>query len=299
MISPYQKILNAAWRSHKKKRADAPTVISTFAGCGGSSLGYSMAGFKELLAVEWDKGAAENFKLNFPNVPLLVEDITKLTAKRCLEITELKKGELDLLDGSPPCQGFSTANRNWKKDDTRNFLFYAFAKLIQGLQPKIFVMENVAGVIKGKNRLIFREIMRSLRRCGYRVSCRLIETQWFQVPQIRKRLIWIGVRENLKISIDAEFLISNPITVRQALEGVPDGLHYHPISGESGEIVKKMRAGKSGSEVAGKNRYFNWLRASWDSPCPTIIKCVRMIIHPSRDDRFTIPELKRLSSFPD
>jgi DNA (cytosine-5)-methyltransferase 1 len=88
-----------------------PTVISTFAGCGGSSLGYKMAGFKELLAVEWDNNAVETFKLNFPSIPVYHGDIAKLTGKKCMELAGIRKGELDVLDGSPPCQGFSTAGK--------------------------------------------------------------------------------------------------------------------------------------------------------------------------------------------
>ena len=82
-----------------------PTVISTFAGCGGSSLGYQWAGFNELLAIEWEKNAVETFKLNFPNIPIWQKDITKVKGKDILKFLKLKKGELDVLDGSPPCQG--------------------------------------------------------------------------------------------------------------------------------------------------------------------------------------------------
>ena len=86
-----------------------PTVISTFAGCGGSSLGYQMAGYRELLAVEWDDNAVETFRLNFPDVPVYHGDIAALSVEECLSLAGLKSGELDVFDGSPPCQGFSTA----------------------------------------------------------------------------------------------------------------------------------------------------------------------------------------------
>jgi DNA (cytosine-5)-methyltransferase 1 len=81
-----------------------PTVISTFAGCGGSSLGYKLAGFKELLAVEWDDNAAETFRLNFPDMPVYHGDICKLTGAECMRLAGLSgPGVLDVLDGSPPC----------------------------------------------------------------------------------------------------------------------------------------------------------------------------------------------------
>lgn len=99
----YLDILEAAWLDHLKPREpDAPTVISTFAGGGGSSLGYSMAGYRELLAVEWDNNAVETFRLNFPDVPVYHGDITKLSVEECLKLAGIEPGELDLLEGSPP-----------------------------------------------------------------------------------------------------------------------------------------------------------------------------------------------------
>ena len=97
-------------------------MISLFAGCGGSSLGYSMAGYRELLAVEWDDHAVETFKLNFPDVPVWHGDIAELSVEECLRLAGLRPGQLDVLDGSPPCQGFSTAGKR-KIDDGRNQLF--------------------------------------------------------------------------------------------------------------------------------------------------------------------------------
>jgi DNA (cytosine-5)-methyltransferase 1 len=196
-IEDYPAHLRACWQEHLKPREpDAPTVISLFAGCGGSSLGYSMAGYRELLAVEWDDHAVETFKLNFPDVPVWHGDIAKLSVEECLRITGLKPGELDVLDGSPPCQGFSTAGKR-KMDDGRNQLFREYVRLLRGLQPKVLVMENVSGMVKGKMKLIFADIMRELKASGYRVSARLMNAMYFGVPQSRERMIFIGVREDI------------------------------------------------------------------------------------------------------
>ena len=98
-IADYPAHLEAAWQDHLKPREpDAPTVISLFAGCGGSSLGYSMAGYRELLAVEWDDHAIETFKLNFPDVPVWQGDIADLSVEECLRITGLQPRQLDVLD---------------------------------------------------------------------------------------------------------------------------------------------------------------------------------------------------------
>lgn len=198
-IDDYPAYLEAAWREHLQPKPDnAPTVISLFAGCGGSSLGYSMAGFKELLAVEWDDNAVETFKLNFPGVPVYHGDIAKLSVDGCLQITGLKPGELDILDGSPPCQGFSTAGKR-QLDDPRNQLFREYVRLLRGLKPKVFIMENVSGMVKGVMKLVFVEILKELKASGYKVSARLLNAMYFGVPQSRQRMIFVGVREDLGI----------------------------------------------------------------------------------------------------
>jgi len=175
-----------------------PTVISLFAGCGGSSLGYQMAGFKELLAVEWDDNAVETFKLNFPNVPVYHGDIAKLTSNECMKLAGIKRGELDILDGSPPCQGFSTAGKR-KFDDPRNSLFMEYARLLNDLQPKVFIMENVTGIIKGYMKQAYLQIIKTLRECGYNAKGEVLNAMYYNVPQSRERVIIIGVRKDLGI----------------------------------------------------------------------------------------------------
>jgi DNA (cytosine-5)-methyltransferase 1 len=175
-----------------------PTVISLFAGCGGSSLGYQMAGFKELLAVEWDDNAVETFRLNFPDVPVYHGDIAKLTGAECMRLAGIKSGELDCLDGSPPCQGFSTAGKR-KFNDPRNSLFREYARLLKELQPKTFVMENVTGMIKGCMKQAYLQIIKTLRECGYQAKGEVLNAMYYNVPQSRERVIIIGVREDLGI----------------------------------------------------------------------------------------------------
>ena len=203
-IDDYPAFLEACWQEHLKPKAeDAPTVISLFAGCGGSSLGYSMAGYRELLAVEWDDNAVETFRLNFPDVPVYHGDIAELSVEECMRLAGLSgPGELDILDGSPPCQGFSTAGKR-RMDDGRNQLFREYVRLLRGLKPKVLVMENVSGMVKGKMRLIFVDILRELKASGYYVSVRLMNAMYFGVPQSRQRMIFIGVREDLWRCIQA------------------------------------------------------------------------------------------------
>ena len=111
-----------------------PKVISTFSGCGGSSYGYKLAGYEVLLAVEMDTHAVATYQRNFPDTPIYYGDIHKLSVEKVLETTGLIPGELDLFDGSPPCQGFSTAGA---RDfcDTKNQLYHEYVRLLRGLYP--------------------------------------------------------------------------------------------------------------------------------------------------------------------
>ena len=161
-----------------------------------------MAGYRELLAVEWDDHAVETFKANFPDVPVFHGDIAKLSVEEALRITGLQPGELDVLDGSPPCQGFSTAGKR-KMDDGRNQLSREYIRLLRGLQPKVLIMENVSGMVKGKMKLIFVEILKELKASGYHVSARLMNAMYYGVPQSRQRMIFVGVREDLWNSIQS------------------------------------------------------------------------------------------------
>ena len=194
-----------------------PTVVSLFAGCGGSSLGYKQAGYDVRLAVEWDTGAADVYRRNFPSTNVFEGDIADLTAEEALRVTALEPGELDVLDGSPPCQGFSTAGKR-KFADTRNRLFEEYVRMVEVFKPRMLVMENVSGLRKGKMKLIFAEMTRALKDAGYKVSCRELNASWYGVPQDRRRLIWVGVRQDLAaMPGHPEPTVTVPVSAGQAL----------------------------------------------------------------------------------
>ena len=194
-----------------------PTIVSLFAGCGGSSLGYKQAGYDVRLAVEWDTGAADVYRRNFPETNVFEGDIADLTAEEALRITALEPGELDVLDGSPPCQGFSMAGKR-KFSDTRNRLFEEYVRMVEVFRPKTLVMENVSGLRKGKMKLIFAEMTKALKDTGYKVSCRELNAWWYGVPQDRRRLIWVGVREDLAaLPGHPEPTVTVPVSAGRAL----------------------------------------------------------------------------------
>ena len=308
----YSEVLNQAWQDHlAPKSPQSPTVISTFSGCGGSSLGYTMAGFRELLAVEWDEHAVKTFKANFPHVPVFRGDIAQLSVEQCLNMAGIDAGELDLFEGSPPCQGFSTSGKR-KFSDNRNQLFREYVRLLRGLQPKMVLMENVSGMVKGKMKLIFAEILRELKACGYQVSARLLNASHYGVPQARERMIFIGVRNDLGIAPSHPLGRLALITVKEALRDCAPS-EIVPLTGKNLAKMQLLRPGANAKEkeraslaVFGKVSGFTLLRIKWHAPAPTILKTVSVsptfgagLIMPDSDRYLSIAELKRLGSFPD
>lgn len=300
-VADYPAHLESCWREHLAPRGeDAPTVVSTFAGAGGSSLGYSMAGFRELLAVEWDDNAVATFKANFPGVPVYHGDIAKLSVDQALSMSGLKPGELDVFDGSPPCQGFSAAGKRIM-DDPRNQLFREYVRLLAGLRPKVFVMENVSGMVKGKMRLIFVDILRELKACGYTVSARLLNAMYFGVPQSRERMIFIGVRDDLGIAPTHPGAMAYPVVVRGALCGVPTEPAPR-LSPGLAAIAGRIPQWGDGGDVTGLN-YFGTKRIGWERPSRAIIKEMTgrrtALIHPDEPRAVTGAEAKRIGGWPD
>ncbi len=295
-IEDYPALLNEAWaQAHAPREANAPTVISTFAGCGGSSLGYHMAGYRELLAVEWEQNAADTFRLNFPHVPLYHGDIAKLSVDECLRLAGVKPGELTVFDGSPPCQGFSTAGKR-EIGDARNQLFREYCRLLEGLRPRAFVMENVSGMVKGDFKLVFAEILRTLKRCGYRVSARLLNAMFFGVPQSRERMIFVGVREDIAREPSHPAGWSEPVAVGVAWRGIASA-HYAPVASP----LKQFRWAET---RVGSNHplRFSLARLSMDRPAPTVQKTASGsagLMHQNEPRDLSREELARLGSFPD
>jgi DNA (cytosine-5)-methyltransferase 1 len=309
------------------------TVISLFAGCGGSSLGYKLAGYKELLAIDSNKNAVETFKLNFPEVPIWQRNIAKIKGQEILDFCNTKKGDLDVLDGSPPCQGFSTAGKR-KVADSRNDLVNEYIRLVSETEPKIFIMENVSGMVKGKMKGLFIEYVKKMKELNYNVRVKLLNAKYYDVPQSRQRLIFMGVRKDLKflpifpipnkklISV-REVLPSILATRSQKINPLIDGRKpaaticascegYEIIRNEDWELeaAAKVRDTWIGEELKNireggqSKKHFSLVRAARNRPCPTIQKCygdagTAGLCHYSEDRRFTISELKRLQSFPD
>lgn len=285
------------------------TVISTFSGCGGSSLGYQLAGGKVLLAVEWDDNAVVTYRLNFPDTPIYHGDIGKLTVKECCERAGVKPGELDILDGSPPCQGFSTAGKRDFGDD-RNQLFREFARLLRGLRPKVFVMENVSGMVKGKMKLIFAECLQELKASGYKVKARLLNAMYFNVPQSRERMIFVGVRKDVGAEPGHPKARGTPTIVKDAFRGLsmtvqdPTVGHCWVDAKPGSKTLKALQVTRQGETLRG----FTMSRRLALGKVAGTIQTGGVALgypgsswpsHPTEHRGISMREAARLASFPD
>lgn len=187
-----------------------------------------MAGCKVVYANEFIPAARDTYAANMAEHTFLDgRDIRDVTPEDVLEKIGMKKGELDILDGSPPCASFSTAGnreKDWGKEkkysdgaQRSDDLFFEFARMLEGLQPRAFVAENVSGLLKGTAKGVFIEILQRLKACGYRVQVRLLDAQWLGVPQARQRTIFIGIREDLALQPEHPVPFPYRYSIRDAL----------------------------------------------------------------------------------
>lgn len=171
--------------------------IELFAGAGGLALGLEQAGFKHIGLVEFDQSAANTLICNRPQWNVLCEDVA-LTTQRDLEKEfKVKKGELDLLSGGAPCQAFSYAGKRLGLQDVRGTMFYYYATFLAKLQPKMFLFENVKGLLSHNHGKTYQTILSIFAEQGYETVHTVLNAWDFGVPQKRERLITIGVRNDL------------------------------------------------------------------------------------------------------
>ena len=211
------------------------TSIDLFSGCGGLSLGFKKAGVHSILASDIDENCKKTFVRNFPNTPFLCKDVTEIEKKEVDDI--IGPQNPDMIIGGPPCQGFSLANKNRNKiqDDPRNKLFYHFIKFINWYSPKLFVMENVKGLLSMHNGKVMDLILSEFTKAGfgYNVDYKVLKASDFGVPQNRERVIIIGFRTDLGIKPSFPIPSCNDtISVDMAISDLPKLL-----AGEGEEIM--------------------------------------------------------------
>jgi len=300
---------------------DAPVVASTFSGAGGSCYGYELAGYRVAWANEFVPAAQDTYRANHPTTILDPRDIRIVQPDEILDALGLQRGELDLFDGSPPCQSFSIAGRrekNWGKvashtdgsTQRSDDLFFEYARLVEGLQPRVFIAENVKGLTIGTAKGYFQRIHRALVECGYRVEARIVDAQWCGVPQTRARVIFQGIRADLADTTGQPLSPAWPdplpyrITTREAISNIEVELEPEVwLTGSVAENADLIPPGKTG-EAAGNNNYWGNKRLHPDRPAHAILASdggpgVCSAIHPTERRRLSIPEVRRICSFPD
>lgn len=285
------------------------TLVSTFSGAGGSCLGFRLAGFRVAYASEFVPAARDTYRANAdPSTYLDDRDIRTVTGDEIRELAGID--EVDVLEGSPPCSSFSSAGRKmrlWgqpklysgrivqRTDD----LFPEYLRLVRELRPRVAVAENVTGLVEGASRGFFLDVLRGLRAAGYRTASRVLDGQWLGVPQARQRVVFLAVREDL----ERDPIFPEPLpyrySIRDALEGVP----VEPGPSFVGYALEKewrrLRPGQKST------RYYNLVRPDPERPIATISAIsgtspgTASVTHWSEPRKLSIPELRRLSGFPD
>ncbi len=295
------------------------TAIDLFSGCGGLTLGLKQAGFKVVSAIEIDSLAAETYRVNHSGVALLNQDIRTVNVKALRSTLKFKKGDLDLLAGCPPCQGFSTLRTNNKTvavNDSRNNLMFCFLDFVREFQPKSIMMENVPGLMNG-NRIT--KFVKELETQGYFVNYRTLDVADYEVPQRRKRFILLASRKG---PVTFSLPSSKRKTVRDVLEGYEaasvskDPAHNHgeirskkilevisliPKDGGSRAALPRRLLSPCHRNTNGFKDVFG--RMKWDDVAPTITSgCVNpskgRFLHPSLNRTITVREAALLQGFP-
>jgi DNA-methyltransferase (dcm) len=311
-------------------------AIDLFAGCGGLSKGFMDAGFQIIVGVDNDKAALETFKLNHNGAVALNADLSKQATLD--EIKKIANGrEVDVVIAGPPCQGFSLSGpRNF--DDERNKLYLSVIEIVKQFNPKAFIIENVPGMARLYGGEIKDEILRRFKKMGYNIECRILCAADYGVPQIRKRLIFIGIRKDIG---DVEFpeLLFKPEeyrTCREALSDLPSrenelgseidsysceplteyqrimrkncNVLYNHVATKHTQMVKDTISlvpeggnHKNLPKGWGESRKFNeaWTRYHGDKASKTIDTGHRNHFHYEYNRVPTIRENARLQSFPD
>jgi len=284
-----------------------------FCGAGGFSLGFDKSGFQNIFSLDIQKDFCQTYKANFPKHNLIQKDIIELEREEILNL--IKDNEVDVVIGGPPCQGFSIAGNIGRKfiDDPRNRLFKEFVRVVKIANPKYFVMENVARLYTHNNHKTKEEIIEDFNKLGYKVECKILNSADYGVPQVRKRVIFLGSRVNDNITFPTK-THTNYKTVRDALENLPklnsgekSTLLNHKAMNHTAQMLHKMAFVKDGGNRESIPKDFRpksgdirkYIKYDSTKPSVTITGDMRKVFHYSQNRALTVRELARLQTFPD
>ncbi|MDV3349948.1 DNA cytosine methyltransferase [Leptothoe sp. LEGE 181152] len=300
------------------------TSIDLFAGAGGLSCGLTAEGFDVISAVEIDPVSAKSYSLNHPHTEVVVDDIRNLTGPQLLKRAGIATGELDLLTGCPPCQGFSTLRTKRitkSSEDPRNELIFEILRLVRSIRPRAVLMENVPGLAKNYR---FANFCAGLKKAGYSFDYAILNASSFGVPQRRRRLVLIAFRGQQVPKNWSDNRHFSEKHVRDAIAHLElsagssgDQLHDIPEKRTPAMMARIKATPKDGGSRRdlpedmqckchlGKEGYFDvYGRMAWDQVSPTITSgCINpskgRFLHPTADRAITLREAALLQTFPE
>ncbi len=294
------------------------TSIELFAGAGGLALGVEKAGFDNLGLIEFDKDAADTLKKNRPNWNVINDDIANISCLDLEKYFSINKGDLDLLSGGAPCQAFSYAGKRLGLEDARGTLFYHYAVFLEKLQPKMFLFENVRGLLTHNHGKTYTTMLNIFEKTGYVIDKQILNAWEHGAPQKRERLITIGIRKDLIGKIKYTFPESHKYkpVLRDVLLDCPEGpgvqygekkrkiFELVPAGGYWRDIDPKIAKEymKSCWDMEG-GRTGILRRMSLDEPSLTVLTSPSQKqterCHPLEARPFTVRENARIQTFPD
>lgn len=283
-----------------RRRKPGPVrVLSLFSGAGGLDLGFELAGAQTVVCVDNDPEACKTLRFNRPEWDVFEGDIRDYTPD---------VNSIDIVIGGPPCQGFSSAGKG-NPDDPRNFLWREYFRVVEAVRPRAMVLENVSALTHGRNGDHLNGIIKALESIGYSFDMGVLNAADFGVPQARRRLIVIGLRDGHP-TLPAP-TVETPMTVKEAigdLENAPYDPTFSHVPPKHAPHVAERWSRLAPGEVDPNYRRG---RLDYDRPSMTIragggygprgdhLAGFHPPIHPSRPRQLTVREAARLQSFPD
>ena len=295
------------------------SVVELFAGAGGLALGLEQAGFEAKAVLEIDKWACATLKKNRPEWNVINEDI-EVVSKSGIKKYLKDSSEIDLLSGGYPCQSFSYAGNRLGIEDTRGTLFYNYAEILQELKPKVFLAENVKGLVSHDKGRTLKTMLDVFKSSGYIVYYKVLNALHYGVAQKRERIFIVGIREDIKNKINKDFEFPKPydyrLTLKDILTDVPKS-ECAKYNQKKIDVLKHVKPGGCWRDLPEdvakeymKTTYYMSggrtgiaRRLSWDEPGLTVLcspsqkqteRC-----HPQEIRPFSIRENARIQSFPD
>lgn len=316
------------------------TMLDLFCGAGGFAVGASWAGFQSVLGIDYFEPAMETWTFNHPNSIGCLGDIKQIDPEYIKSLLESKGVyTIDLITGGVPCQGFSRANRKHNDSDERNFLFIEYMRFVKVFMPDYIILENVSGMRSTAGGQFEKQITDAMEELGYSVTVKLLNAADYGVPQIRQRLLFVGVKNDSDLTVPYTFpdgkFCGRYRTVSDAISDLPvlesnqtkyeydappqteyqqlmrgngalkispaKGLYNHSAPNHLPDVLKKI-----GETNPGEPMYSNFrqrIRLKNDAPSPTQlaggIRPQFQFGHPSQVRGLSIRERARIQSFPD